>query len=131
MAGSSIVTNPAAHGNHYACARALCTLLLLQAAPLKCALTQTRHHVPNSRACPSRCANETMCTHHSDMLTKCSICFVRFFFLQLKKPLLGPKRFAQGSCLLRVLNSRINKYLYIDVVMNLYSIMLTKQYAHN
>ena len=94
MAGSSIVTNPVAHGDHYACARALCTLLLLQAAPLKCVLAQTRHRVPNSRACPSRCANETICTHHSNMLTKRTICFVRLF-LQLKKPLLGPKRFAK------------------------------------
>ena len=44
-------------------------------------------------------------------------------FLQLKKALLGPKHFAKGSCLPRVLRSITNKYLYIDVVMNLYSII--------
>ena len=35
-----------ARGDHYACTRALRTLLLLQAEPLKCALAQTRHRVP-------------------------------------------------------------------------------------
>ena len=43
-------------------------------------------------------------------------------FLQLKKALLGTKRFAKWSCLPRVLRSRTNKYLYIDMVMNRYSI---------
>ena len=35
--------------------------------------------------------------------------------------ILGPKCFAKWSCLPCVLRSRTNKYLYIDVVMNLYS----------
>ena len=34
-----------------------------------------------------------------------------------------PKRFAQWSCLPHVLRSRTNKYLYIDMVMNLYTIV--------
>ena len=59
---SSIVTNPAAPGNYYAHARAIRTWFLLQAAPLKCALFQMWHHVPDSRDCPSRCANKTTCT---------------------------------------------------------------------
>ena len=62
MAGSSIVTNPMAPGDQYALARALHILLLLQAAPLKCVLVQTRHSVPDSRASPSRCVNETIHT---------------------------------------------------------------------
>ena len=41
-------------------ARALRTLLLLQAAPLKYALAQTRHCVPDSQAGPSRRVNEVL-----------------------------------------------------------------------
>ena len=67
MAGSSIVTNPTRPGDHYAHARVLHTLLLLQAAPLKCVLVQTRHSAPNSRASPSRCVNETI---HTPSCTK-------------------------------------------------------------
>ena len=67
MAGSSIVTNPTAPGGQYAHARALHTLLLLQAAPLKCVLVQTRHSVLDSRASPSRCVNETI---HTPLRTK-------------------------------------------------------------
>ena len=69
MAGSSIATNPVAwlplcpH-------RALCPLSLLQVAPLKCALAQTRHCVPDSGASPFRRVNETACTHHCHVLTK-------------------------------------------------------------
>ena len=37
-------------GDHYARAKALRTLLLLQAVPLKCALAQTRHCKPDSQA---------------------------------------------------------------------------------
>ena len=40
MAGSSIVTNLAVPSDHYTRTRALGTLLLLQAAPLKCGLAQ-------------------------------------------------------------------------------------------
>ena len=40
--------------------------------------------------------------------------FVLYALLQLKKALLGPKRFAKWSCLPCVLHSRTNKYLYID-----------------
>ena len=67
MAGSSIVTNPTAPGDQYAHARALHTLLLLQAAPLKCVLVQTWHSVPDSRASPSRCVNKAI---HTPLRTK-------------------------------------------------------------
>ena len=70
MVSSSIVTNPTAPGDHYAHTKALRTLMLLQAAHLKCALAQTRHRVPGSRASPSRHVNKTMCTHHSEVLMK-------------------------------------------------------------
>ena len=56
--------------NHYAHARALSTLLLLQAAPLKCALDHTWHCVPHSQASLFRRVNETMWTHHSNVLMK-------------------------------------------------------------
>ena len=68
MAGSSIVTNPTVPGDHYANARALCTLLLLQAAPLKYALAQTRQCVPDSQAGASKRVKETMCKHHCGVL---------------------------------------------------------------
>ena len=48
-------------------------------------------------------------------------CFVLYPFFQLKKAFLGPKRFSKWSCLPRFLRSRSKNYLYIDVVMNLYS----------
>ena len=70
IVSSSIMTNPTAPGDHYAHTKALRTLMLLQAAHLKCALAQTRHRVPDSRASPSRHVNKTMCTHHSEVLMK-------------------------------------------------------------
>ena len=68
MAGSCIVTNPAAttmpaqeHFAPYCCFRQ---------PGLRCALAQTRHHVPDSWASLSRCATKTTCTHNCDMLRK-------------------------------------------------------------
>ena len=54
MAGSSIVTNPTAPGVHYARARALRILLLLQASPLKCSPSPdaTPCARPAKTACP-------------------------------------------------------------------------------
>ena len=61
----------AAPGDHYARARTLRTLLLLQAEPLQCALAQARHRMPDSRVSgPSRRVNKTTCTHHCNVLTK-------------------------------------------------------------
>ena len=48
MASSSIVTNLAAPSDHYTCTKALGTLLLLQATPLKCGLAQEQQNVPDS-----------------------------------------------------------------------------------
>ena len=56
--------------DHYDWARALGTLLLLQAAPLKCDVGQTQHRMPDSWASPCRHINEMTCTQHCGMLTK-------------------------------------------------------------
>ena len=40
-----------------------------QAAPLKCALAQMQHHVPDRRASSFRCVNKRTCAHHCDVFT--------------------------------------------------------------